>query len=415
MTTKKQNFAIPLAFIGLMFFSIGFALGINSYLIPVLKGTLDISSAESYMLLAATFIPFLIFGYPASLLIKGIGYKRTMAFSFLLFALAFGLFIPSANSESFVLFLVASFVSGAGNAFLQASVNPYTTILGPIESAAQRISIMGICNKLAWPIAPLFLALVIGKSTEEVSTADLTLPFYIIIVVFILLGLISLVAPLPEVKAQGEDDTAEVLEKTNDTGRKSVFDFPHLLLGVLALFFYVGVETISLATMVDYSKALGIDNQSFSFLGFELKIGELASFIPSIGMIIGYICGALLIPKVISQSTALKICSLLAIFGTIAVAVAPAEYSIYFISFMALGCSLMWPAIWPLAMDGLGKFTKTGASLLTMAIAGGAVLPLIFGALKDSFGMQNAYWLCLPCFVFILCYGMAGHKVGRNK
>lgn len=405
MNVQKQNYATPLAFVGLMFFSIGFALGINSYLIPVLKGTLEISSTQSYMLLAATFIPFLIFGYPASLMIKAIGYKKTMAFSFLLFAVAFGLFIPSAKTESLTLFLIASFVSGAGNAFLQASVNPYTTILGPIESAAKRISIMGICNKLAWPIAPLFLAFVIGKEIDNVDTADLTLPFYIIIGVFILLGLISLVAPLPEVKAEGEDEEENSKEVTKgEGGKKTLMDFPHLILGVIALFFYVGVETISLATMVDYSKAIGIDNTS---------IGKLAAFIPSIGMIVGYICGALLIPKYISQSTALKICSLLAIFGTLAVVLTPAEYSIYFISFMALGCSLMWPAIWPLAMDGLGKFTKTGASLLTMAIAGGAILPLVFGLLKDTYGMQNAYWLCLPCFAFILYYGLSGHKVGK--
>lgn len=400
MSEKNQNFVVALAFIGLMFFSIGFALGINSFLIPVLKGTLEISSAESYLLLAATFIPFLIFGYPASLLIKRIGYKKTMAFSFFLFALAFLLFAVSTN---FALFLVASFVSGAANAFLQASVNPYTTILGPIESAAKRISIMGICNKLAWPIAPLFLSFVIGKNIDAVTTADLALPFYIIIGVFVLLGIVSFMAPLPEVKAEGEEE--ETVEVKTSTEKQSVFGFPHLLLGVLALFFYVGVETISLATMVDYAQALGIA---------DTQIGKLAGFIPSIGMIIGYICGALFIPKYISQSSALKICSVLAIFGTIAVGVAPAEYSIYFISFMALGCSLMWPAIWPLAMDGLGKFTKTGASLLTMAIAGGAVLPTIFGFLKDLYGMQNAYWLCLPCFVFILYYGMAGHKVGRK-
>lgn len=410
MSTQKQNYAIPLAFIGLMFFSIGFALGINSYLIPVLKGTLSISSAESYMLLAATFIPFLIFGYPASLLIKAIGYKRTMAFSFFLFALAFFLF---AMSSSFALFLVASFISGTANAFLQASVNPYTTILGPIESAAKRISIMGICNKLAWPIAPLFLAFVIGKTIDSVSITDLALPFYIIIGVFVLLGLISLVAPLPEVKAQGEEKS--VTDDELPTEKKTIANFPYLILGAIALFLYVGVETISLATMVDYSKALGIDNQSVSLLGFTLNIGELASFIPSIGMIVGYICGALLIPKVLSQSTALKICATLAIFGTIAVGLMPGEYSIYFISFMALGCSLMWPAIWPLAMDGLGSFTKTGASILTMAIAGGAVLPTLFGWLKDLYGMQNAYWLCLPCFVFILYYGVAGYKVGKSK
>lgn len=407
---SPKSFLVPLAFIGLMFFSIGFALGINSFLIPVLKGTLDISSAGSYMLLAATFIPFLIFGYPASLLIKKIGYKKTMAFSFLLFAVAFGIFAFASN---FYVFLLASFISGAGNAFLQASVNPYTTILGPIESAAKRISIMGICNKLAWPIAPLFLAFVIGKEIKDVAPSDLQLPFYIIVGVFLLLGVISLMAPLPEVKAEGEEETIDTPQAL-DNGKNSAFDFPYLLLGVLALFFYVGVETISLATMVDYAKALGVDNNMISIFGFEISFGKLAAFIPSIGLIIGYICGALFIPKYISQSAALKICSLIAIFGTIAVGLVPAEYSIYFISFMALGCSLMWPAIWPLAMDGLGKFTKTGASLLTMAIAGGAVLPLVFGWLKDNYGMQNAYWICLPCFLFILYYGMAGHKVGKK-
>lgn len=407
---SSKSFIVPLAFIGLMFFSIGFALGINSYLIPVLKGTLDISSAGSYMLLAATFIPFLIFGYPASMLIKKIGYKKTMAFSFLLFAIAFGIFATATN---FYLFLVASFVSGAANAYLQASVNPYTTILGPIESAAKRISIMGICNKLAWPIAPLFLAFVIGKSIEDVTPTDLQLPFYIIVGVFLLLGVVSLMAPLPEVKAEGEDEDSAESTLTESSGKNSITDFPYLLLGVLALFFYVGVETISLATMVDYAKDIEENGVKIASL-FGLEIKKVAAFIPSIGLIIGYICGALFIPKYISQSAALKICSLIAIFGTIAVGFAPAEYSIYFISFMALGCSLMWPAIWPLAMDGLGKFTKTGASLLTMAIAGGAVLPLIFGWLKDSYGMQNAYWLCLPCFVFILYYGMAGHKVGKK-
>lgn len=407
MSLKKQNFVIPLAFIGLMFFSIGFALGINSYLIPVLKGTLSVSSTGSYLLLAATFVPFLLFGYPASLLIKKIGYKQTMAFSFLLFAIAFGVF---AFADNFYVFLLASFVSGAANAFLQASVNPYTTILGPIESAAKRISIMGICNKLAWPIAPLFLAFVIGKEIEEIAIADLQFPFYIIIAVFLVLGVVSLMAPLPEVKAEGEEEQ----ELDNLAQKKSLSDFPYLLLGVLALFFYVGVETISLATMVDYAKSLGVDTQNLSIFGYDLTFGKLASFIPSIGLIIGYICGALLIPNVISQSTALKICSLIAIFGTIAVGLAPAEYSIYFISFMALGCSLMWPAIWPLAMEGLGSFSKTGASLLTMAIAGGAVLPVVFGWLKDTYEMQNAYWLCLPCFVYILYYAIAGHKMGKK-
>ena len=172
MTKSTKNFALPLAFIGIMFFAIGFALGINSFLIPVLQGSLGITSAESYLIIAATFVPFLIFGYPASMTIKKIGYKRTMSLSFLMFAVAFGLFIPSASYESFHLFLFAAFVSGTANAFLQASVNPYITILGPIDSAAKRISIMGICNKLAWPVAPAFLAFLIGKSMNDTDSSD---------------------------------------------------------------------------------------------------------------------------------------------------------------------------------------------------------------------------------------------------
>ena len=151
MTKNTKSFVLPLTFIGIMFFAIGFALGINSLLVPVLQKSLGISNTASYLIIAATFIPFLVFGYPAGLTIKAIGYKRTMSLSFFIFAIAFYLFILSADQESFTLFLLASFISGAANAYLQASVNPYITILGPLDSAAKRISIMGICNKLAYP------------------------------------------------------------------------------------------------------------------------------------------------------------------------------------------------------------------------------------------------------------------------
>lgn len=399
---QQKNFVIPIIFIGMMFFAIGFALGINSFLIPVLKGTLGVSSGESYLILAATFSTFIIFGYPASMTISKIGYKRTMALSFLLFAIAFALFIPAARSESFVLFLVASFMSGIGNTFLQASVNPYITILGPMESAAKRMSIMGICNKLAWPVAPVFLAFVIGKNTTDTLISDLYLPFYIIIGVFLLLGIISLIAPLPEVKAVGED-AADADDCPYAANKSSIWQFPHLLLGALTLFLYVGVETVALSTLVDYADSLGLPNAS-SY-----------AWISSVGMVIGYICGIIFIPKYLSQAKALVICSLLGILGSLLVVLTPAEISIWFIGFMALGCSLMWPVLWPLAIADLGKFTKAGSSLLVMAIAGGAVLPTIFGFLKDVTGAQNAYWIALPCFLFILYYGVSGYKIRTSK
>ena len=325
-----------------------------------------------------------------------------MALSFLIFAVAFILFVLSAKLENFILFLIASFVSGAANAYLQASVNPYITILGPIESAAKRMSIMGICNKLAWPVAPLFFALVVADQTN-VQTSDLYLPFYIIIGVFLLLGIISLMAPLPEVKAAGEDESEDEAEACPYAASKtSVFQFPHLLLGCLALFLYVGVETVSLGTLVDYAKELGLEGAANY------------AWIAPIGIVIGYICGIIFIPKYLSQATALKICSILAIIGSLLVVLTPSHISIYFISFMALGCSLMWPALWPLAMADLGKFTKAGSSLLIMAMFGGAVIPTLYGWLKDVATPQQAYWLCLPCFLFILYYGVAGYKI-RTK
>ena len=398
--TQKNNYLFPLAIIGLFFFSIGFALGINSYLMPVLKNAMHISGAASSLLLAATFIPFLLFGIPATHCIRLIGYKRTMALSFAIFAVAFALFILAAKQNSLTWFLIASFVSGAANAVLQATVNPYVTILGPLDSAARRISCMGISNKLAWPVTTLFITLVIGKGIGDTQLSDLYLPFTIIIAIFLLLGVIALLAPLPDVKAAGEDesDTTAASNSYAD-GKTSILQFPHLLLGCLALFLYVGVETISLATATGYAQSLGLEGDNYGF-------------IPSVGMIVGYVCGVIFIPRYLSQAAAMRICAIIALVGSIAVAVVPNPvFSVCCIFLMALGCSLMWPALWPLAMADLGKFTKAGSSLLTMAIAGGAVMPWVQGLVQDAFSYQTSYWVSVPCFLFILYYGLAGYKV----
>lgn len=398
--TQKNNYLFPLAIIGLFFFSIGFALGINSYLMPVLKNAMHISGAASSLLLAATFIPFLLFGIPATHCIRLIGYKRTMALSFAIFAVAFALFILAAKQNSLTWFLIASFVSGAANAVLQASVNPYVTILGPLDSAARRISCMGISNKLAWPVTTLFITLVIGKGIGDTQLSDLYMPFTIIIAIFLLLGVIALLAPLPDVKAAGEDESDTTTSSNSYAdGKTSILQFPHLLLGCLALFLYVGVETISLATATGYAQSLGLEGDNYGF-------------IPSVGMIVGYVCGVIFIPRYLSQAAAMRICAIIALVGSIAVAVVPNPvFSVCCIFLMALGCSLMWPALWPLAMADLGKFTKAGSSLLTMAIAGGAVMPWLQGLVQDAFSYQTSYWVSVPCFLFILYYGLAGYKV----
>ncbi|WP_295020294.1 MFS transporter [uncultured Porphyromonas sp.] len=396
---KENKFIVPMVFLAFMFFTCGFALGINSLLVPVLKVSLSVSSMEAYMLIGATFLPFLIFGYPAGLLISKIGYKRTMASAFAMFAIAFGVFILSAEAKSFVIFLLASFICGMANTFLQAAINPYVTILGPTESAAKRISIMGMINKLAWPVSPLFIAL-FASSGGSVGLEDLSKPFLVIIGLFIILGIVALVSPLPEVKAAGEDnDTADTEVSSYANSKSSVFQFPHLVLGAIAIFFYVGSETIVLGTLIDYAQELSLPHP------------ETYSWITPISISIGYILGIILIPKYLSQTKALQICSFVALVGTALVVVLPGVYSIYSVGIMALGCSLMWPAFWPLALMDLGKYTKQGSSLLTMGLIGGAVITVLFGLIKDISDIRYAYSICFISFIYILFYAFKGHKL----
>ena len=394
----KRSFAIPLAFIGMMFFTVGFATGINGYFVPFLENNLNLSSAQSYLVIAATFSAFLICSFPAATIIGKIGYRRTMSLSFLMFAVAFALFIPAARLESFALYLLACFISGTANTVLQAAINPYVTILGPIDSAARRISIMGICNSLALSLPSVFIAWVTGKSVDAVVLADLDLPFYIIIAVVLVLGIVTLFAPLEEIKAEGEENEEDC---PYAAGKKSIWQFPHLVLGALALFVYVGVVNLALLSVLDYAKDIGLENP------------EKYTLFPGLGMAVGYILGILFIPKVISQVQALRICTWVAVADSLLIVLTPPQVSVWCVAVLSLACSLMYPAIWPLAITELGKFTKKGSSLLVASIGGGALIPLLFGFIKDMVGMQNAYWICLPFYLLIMFYAYYGYKI-RN-
>ncbi|MCO6024452.1 MFS transporter [Prevotella cerevisiae] len=399
---SKNKFLVPLIYIGIMYFTVGFTLGINSYLVPLLQSALKISAGQSYLVLAANFAAFLLFSYPASLLIRHIGYKRTMSLSFLFYAIGFLLFIPSSALRSLGLFLLASFISGTANATLQSAINPYVTILGPIDSAAKRMSLMGICNSCAWAIAPIVLGIIIGKPIKEVSLNDTSLPFIFISIFSVILAVIMYKSPLKEIKAVGEDE-GHVEDCPYAASKKSIWEFPHLILGAITLFLYVEVETIARATPVDYATNLNLANPDYY------------AILPSIGMVVGYICGIFLIPKYLSQNKALRICSFIAIIGSLLVILAPPDLSIYCITFIALGCSLMYPSLWPLAIVDLGRFTKTGSSLLVTSIVGGAVIPTIFGFMKDSLGNQNAYWICVPCFLVVMFYAFYGYKIRTHE
>jgi MFS transporter, FHS family, L-fucose permease len=411
-SAKGSTLVIPLLIIGVLFFVIGFGVGISGFLTPFLKDALHLTVTQSYLVTAAIFSAFVVFGSPAGWVIKKVGYKLSIVLALFIMAVGMVLFVPSAKMASFPVFLLALFVGGIGNTLLQASVNPYVTIIGPHESAATRMCLMGIMNKLAWWMGPVFLGLFLDLKNVQLN--QVSFPFYIVTGILLVLSIFIYFAPLPEVKAAGEDESGESTTSTYASGKTSVFQMPHLLLGVLALFFYVGVETIPMASIIGFAKAI-FGNDIANPEGF-------AKYVP-IGMFVGYIFGVLMIPKVISQTKALILFTIIGLAASLGVILLPGEIGIYGLVAIGFANSVMWGAIWALAIADLGKFTKTGSSLLVMSIVGGAVLPLIFGFLIDFFkngefatitDYQHAYWIFIPAYLFILYFGTMGCKIRRK-
>jgi len=401
MTNNQRTLVIPLLLIGSMFGVLGFALGINAFFIPFVKDAFNISITMSYLVMTATFAAFVVFGVPSGFIIRKFGYKGGMIIAFFMMALGFYLIAPAARMISFPLFLAALFVSGMGQTLLTGAVNTYVSIIGPPESAAARIAGMGISSKTFYAAASLLLSLFMDLNNVRIE--DTILPFYIIAAALVVMGILYYFAPLPEIKAAGEDesDTASNASAYAST-KTSIFQFPHLLLGVVAIFFDVGVEYVALGSINDYATIL------------NLKSPQNYVWLVSIGMILGYIAGVLFIPKYISQVTALLSSTITAIAVTITIMILPAYISIYLVGVLGLANAMMWPAIWPMAIADLGRFTKTGSSLLVTGLIGGAFLPLAFGYAADQSSYQIAYSVCLPAYFFIMYYAIWGHKI-RTK
>jgi len=305
---------------------------------------------------------------------------------------------------------------------LQTASNPYATILGPIESAAKRISIMGICNKIAGMVGILILVELLFSDTETLSAridslsgialsneldilaSRVIVPYLIMAVILAGLAIMILKAHLPEINPEEEEGSASP-DDASYKERASVFAFPHLVLGVLCIFVYVGVEVIAIDTIVLYGQ----------YQEFDLNTAGKFSIYSLIALTIGYLLGIVVIPKYLSQKNALLLCAALGLVFAIAALLTNGWVSIGFVVLLSFAHALMWPSIWPLALDKLGRFTKTGSALLIMGVVGGAILPLAYGALADISNRQVAYWVTVPCYIYILYYAAKGYKVGKTK
>ena len=419
---KPQSTVGPMIIIGALFFIFGFVTWLNSLLIPYLKIACELTEAQSYFVTFAFYIAYLVMAPVSTWVLNRYGFKKGMGIA--LGVMAFGalLFIPAAMVRTYLIFLIGLFIMGGGLAILQTASNPYVTILGPVETAARRISIMGICNKMAGASAPIILGLFLNLgeadklsqqmdslSAEEYSHAldqvamQVVTPYIGIVIVLLILAFWVSNANLPEVK--GDEEEAPEHDSTSFAStKKSVFDFPHVILGFIALFLYVGVEVIAGDTIIAYGNSLGI----------PLETAKFFTSFTMVAMVAGYIFGIFAIPKLFTQETALKACSILGLVFTVGIVNTDGMTSLVFVALLGLANSLIWPAIWPLALKGVGRFTSAASGLLVMGIAGGAVLPLLYGQLAHSIGSTTqAYWIALPCYLFILYYGIKGHKAGK--
>lgn len=419
MSDNRRHSLNPIVIIGILFFIFGFITWLNALLIPYLQIACELDSTQSILVTFAFYISYFIMAFPSAFILNKTGLKNGMSLGLLVMAIGALIFIPAAYSRSFLMFLVGLFVQATGMTVLQAASNPYVVILGPIESAAKRISIMGVANKVAGILAPIIIGAIILADGDALKESLLTMtaeevtatldaaalkviaPYIVMALSFTVLALWLRKSDLPDISAE------EVQEEDLSESRNSIFSYPYLWLGALAIFMYVGVEVIAVDTIIQYGQ---------DYWGFPLKEAKFFSGFTLGAMLAGYFIGIALIPKYISQERALAIFAVLGVLFTF-MAVFSKEYvSISGLALLGFANSIMWPAIWPLAIDKLGKFTKTGSALLIMAIAGGAVLPWVCKQLTvmDQFDDQTAYLLMIPAYLYILFFAVKGHTIGKK-
>lgn len=410
-----------IAIIGLLFFIMGFFTWINGPLITFVKLAFDLDEVKAFFVVFVFYISYFMLALPASWVLKRTGLKKGLALSLFVMAMGAALFGELSTQRVYAGALTGLFVIGGGLAMLQTAVNPYISILGPIESAAQRIAVMGICNKVAGMLAPLLIGSLvlhgIGDLATQVSAADaatkamllnefaakIHTPYLVMAGVLVLVAIAILFSSLPEIKPA--DANAERADGA--AGAKgNVFQFPHLWLGVLCLFVYVGVEVLA-------GDAIGTYGNGF---GLPLDETKFFTFFTLCAMLLGYLIGLAAIPRFISQQRYLSVSAAMGIVFALCAFLTKGYVSVGFVAALGLANAMMWPAIFPLAIKGLGRFTETGSALLVMGIAGGAIIPQAFAILKQHHDFQLVFvLLAVPCYLYILFFALRGHRVGKTK
>lgn len=406
----KRQTMVPVILITSLFFLWGFAHNLNPILIPHLKKACQLSDFQSAFVDSAFFIAYFAVALPAGYFMQRFGYKPGIVFGLLLFAVGALLFFPAASTREYGFFLFALFVISSGLTFLETAANPYISVLGPPDTAAQRLNFAQSFNGLAATLAPFIggryilsgktlsaeeqLAMSAGElNTYLQSEADaVKLPYLVIGAVVLLVALLVMRTRLPEIN--------EETHTPSGPGGRALWSNHNFVFGVIALFFYVGAQVGVVSFFIRFSdQVAGVE---------ERAAADLLS-IALLGFMIGRFVGTFLM-RFITPATLLAVFALLNVVFTGLSAWVDGLFAVYAMVGVTFLMSIMFPTIFSLSISGLGKHTKQGSSILIMAIVGGAVIPLAMGRLSDRFTMQTAYLVPAACFVIVLLFALYNLK-----
>lgn len=414
--TRPASQTTSIAIIGALFFVFGFVTWLNGPLITFVKYRFTLSDIGAFLVLTVFYLSYFFLALPSAAILKRTGMKKGMALGLLVMAAGAFTFGEFVLRGSYPGALTGLFVIGAGLALLQTAANPYISIVGPIERAAQRIAVMGICNKVAGALAPYAFAVIVLAGIDafdaKLAGADpiarealLTEfaskvhgPYLVMAGVLAVLAVLLMLSPLPDIRPE------EANAAPASHGGKSLLQFPHVWLGALCIFVYVGVEVMAGDAIGTYGHALGLPPGDTRFFTMFTLLAMLA----------GYLAGLILIPRFISQERYLSYSAVLGVLLTIGAFLTQGYLSVGFVAALGFANAMMWPAIFPLAIEGLGRLTERGSALLIMGICGGAIIPQLFALLKQHIHFQTVFLLLMvPCYLYILYYALRGHRVGQ--
>lgn len=400
--TNRTNHSLSLMLLSTLFFMWGFITVLNDILIPHLKGLFELNYTKTMLIQFCFFGAYFITSIPAGILISKIGYKRGIVMGLSVTGLGALLFFPASIIISYPFFLTALFVLASGITILQVAANPYVAILGPPQTASSRLNLTQAINSLGTTIAPYFGSILILDSTGVFRTpaeeaASVQLPY---LGIALLLGVIALLIAFSKLPAV----TDEALEEYHDTkhfGKKSAWEYKHLVKGAIAIFLYVGGEVTIGSFMVSYLMEPGI--------GFtkEADAGKMVSLYWG-GAMVGRFIGAAVLQRLKPQ-TVLTTCALIVMLLILISTNTSGPLSMYSIIAIGLFNSIMFANIFTMSLEGLGKFTGQGSGILCMAIVGGAVVPLLTGILADYAGLQKAIMAIVLCYGYIFYFGKKGY------